>query len=253
MTNLHLAGFLAPALALTLAASAAAAQSPPVSDGAPPSGEDRPPAIVSAFEVAPYGPAAAPVSYVRLNLHALDDDHKRARVYLRANDSSALLCAQLPCTVDVPAGSELRATWAGDVMHHPHVFIVPSDPGREVDIEVSEASAVPLVTAVVLVVLGGAGMASGIACEASIGLRGGGEDAGCAVAFALGAVVLVSGIVLNAARSREPSVTVDAPRPAQQTYGRKETALGDAAPAKRRDAAASAPTTLTPLTYGFSF
>jgi hypothetical protein len=226
----------------------------PVAD-APPLSDDPPPGVIAASPS-----PTAPVSSVRLNVRgcrrgavASRADDKRTRVYLLGIDNScALLCAEIPCTVDVPAGSELRAT-LGD--REPLTFSVPSDASHEIDIVVGPPQGGERADlGVALTVIGSVGfhLAALVVWFSSWGGRDDVATEG-GVVMGIGGVALVSGIVLLATRSKEPRVVVEPTRRAHETYGRKETAFGDVASAKPHDSGTSAPAPFTPLTYGFMF
>lgn len=151
-----------------------------------------------------------------------------ARAYLHRADGSYTMMCTAPCTVDVPANSELRVT-LNDNDEEPHTFTIPSDQGPEVDLEVRPASVAPLVGGIVMMGSGGAFILSGLLFVAVADL---GESSGSAftrsstegyevagyVCIGLGAAAAVGGLVWLLTRSKEPRVQGWPHRP--DGYGR---------------------------------
>ncbi len=111
----------------------------------------------------------------------------------------------------------------------PHSYIVPSDEGSEVSVEVKPASVGPLVGGIVMMGVGGAFVISGLFLLAVSDLNTTGADqlktAGYVIT-GIGAVSAVGGLLWLLNRSHEPRTTDG---PIRQTYGRAETLLGDVA------------------------
>jgi hypothetical protein len=223
---------------------------------------------------APAAPAVPPApAPVRLHLSTLKNK-STARMYIhRADGSYTLVCAS-PCTADVPGGSELRVTLGNDD-DDPHTFVLPTDLGSEVDLEVRPPSVGPLVGSIVLIGSGGAFVLSGLAFIALADVAGGSISASSAstsstnksisdtykttgyVMIGIGAAAAVAGFVWFVYRTHEPQVS-ESPHRDPGAYSRRETFLGDVALARPRDrdptnATSVLPPPFTPLQYGFSF
>jgi hypothetical protein len=220
--------------------------------------------------VAPAGPTAGPAP-VRLHLRTLKNKSAARMSIHRADGSYTLVCAS-PCTADVPGGSELRVTLGNDD-DDPHTFVLPTDLGSELDLEVRPPSVGPLVGSIVLIGSGGALVLSGLAFIALADVAGGSISASSAstsathksisdtykttgyVMIGIGAAAAVAGFVWLLARSHEPQVS-ESPHREPDVYGRRETLLGDVAvatPCDPTSAARALPAPFTPLQHGFSF
>lgn len=217
-----------------------------------------------AAPAAPGPPAAAPV---RVHLRTLKNK-STARMYIhRADGAYTLVCAS-PCTADVPGNSELRVT-LGSAEDEPHTFVLPSDLGGEIDLEVRPASVGPLIGSIVLLGSGGAFVLSGLVFIALADVAGTSSGSGYSysganrdlsttykttgyVMIGIGAAAAVAGFVWLLTRSHEPQVR-DAPYRQPDVYGRRETLLGDVAVGKTPDPSLLAPAPILPLQYGFTF
>lgn len=243
------------ALTVSLAAADVSAQQPP-----PPAGPATP--------AAPAAPAAAPV---RVHVRTFKKKGK-ARLYIRHTDGSYALVCAAPCTADVPGNSELRVS-VGNNDDESHAFVLPSDLGSEVDLEVRPASAGPLVGSIVLIGSGGVFVVTGLLFVALSDFAAGSISSSSAstssnhesvsrtykttgyVMIGIGAAAAIAGFVWLTSRSHEPQVT-EWPHEEPNVYSRRDTLLGDVALAKPRDptsAAETLPAPLLPLHYGFSF
>jgi len=240
-------------LALATIAADASAQQPP------PAAQQPAPAAQQPL------PAAAPV---RVHLRTLKNKSTASLYIHRADGSYTLVCAS-PCTADVPGNSELRVT-LGNNDEEPHTFVLPSDLGPEVELEVRPASVGPLIGSIVLIGSGGAFVLSGLifialSDVANSSLTGAGARTTSTnadlsstykttgyVMIGIGAAAAIAGFVWLVSRSHEPQVR-DTPLRGPDSYGRRETLLGDVAAAKPRDATTLVPAPFAPLQYGFTF
>lgn len=221
------------------------------------------PATPSVAEQAAAPPTPVGIPMVRIHVRSYRD-HGTARVYVHRTDGTYTLACTAPCTYDVPANAEMRATFSGKE-DDSHSFIVPGDKGPEVDIEVRPPSAGPLVGSIVLMAAGGSFLLSGLLFVALADVSGTGRagvgggtnvdsDDWRTIGFVMlgvGAAAAAGGLVWLATRSKEPRV-IDFPH-ANMTYGRTETVLGDVALGKPRDATTLVPAPSTPLRLGFTF
>jgi hypothetical protein len=221
-------------LAITLAAG----------DGAAQEAQDVPAASA---------PAPAAAGLVRVHLRGYKSTAV-ARVYShRPDDSWAMVC-RTPCTVDAAPGTELRIT-LGSYEDEPHSFIVPSDAGPEVDVEVKPASVGPLVGGIVMMGGGGAFVLTGLLflALADLGSSRNNDSVETTgfVLVGLGGASAAGGLVWLLSRSHEPR-TYDRPT-RRPSWGRSETLLGDVAASRPRDPTTSVPAPFTPLRFGFTF
>ena len=239
MKRHHPAGLVALTLSLglTLADSKALAQQPPAAPG----------------------PAAG--APVRVHLRTFRGKGT-ARLYIHRTDGSyGFVCAS-PCTADMAAHSELRVTLANND-EEPHSFEVPSDLGPEIDVEVRPASAGPLVGSIVLMGSGGGLALSGALFIALSDVRypSGSSSRSSStpesyktvgfVLLGIGAACAAGGLIWLLTRSHEPKV--DGAPHFQDTYGRRETVLGDVAVQKPRDPTTAILPPAAPFELSFTF
>lgn len=134
-----------------------------------------------------------------------------ARLYIeQGTDRWALACTS-PCGIDLRPGASLRVTYNDDV-ESPHDFSLQTEGGREIELLVKPASKGALAGGIIMVSLGGATALCGLLVLALSDLSRSSRDRSQAqviggVVTALGAGLVIGGIVLLANRSREPRIT----------------------------------------------
>ena len=208
--------------------------------------------VPATAHAAPPSPLFAPARTVRVHVRTPNNDDT-ARVAIRRSDGTYDFVCRTPpaCVADVPPGSELRITLNRDGTER-STFMVPDDPGGEVDLEVLPAPSWPLAVGIPMIVIGGVTGLLGFVTSSGLWGSGGNPSVGVPIATG-GAAVATGGILWLALRSQEPRVMVD-PRPgAPESYGRNDTLVGDVGSAKSREASPPVPAPFTPLSYDFPF
>jgi hypothetical protein len=236
----------ASVVAITCAASGAAAQATGTPNQPPPE------------QPAPPQASAAPAPGMARVHFRTYRGRERAEVFVRTVQGNYALVCTSPCTADLPPGAELRVM-LGD-SEDSHVFNVPQDLGSEVDVEVRAPGKGGLVGGIIMVSIGGIFAIAGIALTAlSTEERSGsrtGTLTGGLVCLGLGVGLGLPGILLMANRSREPRVRETPHRDRPGRYGRSETLLGDVAegrPGDRGRDTGTVPVAVTPFQLGFAF
>ena len=273
MTRRLIAGLAAVSLALSATgASAQEAQAAhdPAFERVPPSVEDAP-AMPPPVVTAPATVRSAPARTVRI--HARSKNNKQrvtVAIWGTGNERQVVCSSEAPlhptrppgaprrpfiapswgdCVANVPVGAKLLVTFGKST--DGQTFVVPNEPGSELDLKVlpadrSDENGI----GVAMVVIGGVGVAIGgllLAISSSDGyLQNDSVVTPSIVAVVLGAAIVGGGIALLVSGSRAPRVKSEATqRPAM--------VVGDIPWAGSREPSMSAPPALTPLSYTFTF
>lgn len=205
---------------------------------------------------------AVPPDKVRVHLRTLrPKDH--ATLYIeQGTDRWALACTS-PCGIDLRPGASLRVTYNDDV-DNPHDFSLQTEGGREIQLQVKPASKGALAGGIIMISAGGVTALCGLIILALSDLsskreRGQVQVIG-GVVTAIGAGLVIGGIVLLANRSREPRITQELTPPGGPPPGKgaidvpiRSAFLDDGKLATTPSAMGVLPPLQTPASWGFSF
>lgn len=186
-----------------------------------------------------------------------------ARLYIeQGTDRWALACTS-PCGIDLSPGASLRVTYNDDV-DNPHDFSLQTEGGREIQLLVKPASKGALAGGIVMISAGGVTALCGLIVLALSDLSRSSERGQVrlvgGVVTALGAGLVIGGIVLLANRSREPRTTQEStppggPPPAKGAIDVpvRSAFVDDGKLATAPSTTSILPAPSTPLGWGFTF